>query len=140
MSKQKIKYEQSAMAVVLYENKILCTLEEIYGKSVLSLPKGHVETGETVLETAIRECFEETDIILTSEEAVKELKPYSYSFKTPDGHQICKSLNPVLFRLSKEQSPRAKEKRILEVKFMDVNAFINECPYDNVVNLVKTCL
>ena len=125
------------MAVVLLDGKILCTVEEIYGKPTLSLPKGHVEVGETIVETAIRECFEETDITLSTGNVVKELEPFSYTFTTPDGQQIYKSLCPVLFRLNLEQTPHTKEKRILETKFMDVDDFLRECPYDNVVNLVK---
>ena len=70
---ENVQYEQSAMALVLFDDKILCTVEEIYGKNVLSLPKGHVEEGETALETAIRECFEETDVILTINDAVEQL-------------------------------------------------------------------
>ena len=136
----KIKYEQSAMAVVLCGGKILCTVEVIYGETVLSLPKGHVEEGETITEAAIRECFEETNVELSLKDAVMPLEPYSYDFTTPEGQRICKTLCPVLFRLSKEQAPCAKEKRILEAKFLDINEFLGECPYDNVVNVVKTCL
>lgn len=140
-TKENVKYEQSAMAVVLFNDKILCIVEDIYGKNVLSLPKGHVEEGETVLETAIRECFEETDVILTTNDAVEQLEPYSYNFTTPQGQQICKTLYPVLFRLNKEQVSRAKEARIREVKFVDVAEFVRNCSYDNVRNLVeKYCL
>ena len=126
------------MAVVLCNGKILCTVEEIYGKPALSLPKGHVEEGETATEAAIRECFEETDVKLCQQNAVKLLKPYSYTFTTPEGQQICKTLSPVLFRLDQEQTPRAKEKQIREVKYMNVDDFVSECSYDNVRDLVKT--
>ena len=128
------------MAVVLCHGKILCTVELIYGKHVLSLPKGHVEIGETVTDAAIRECFEETDVRLSKEAATKLLEPYNYSFTSPNGQQICKTLSPVLFQLPAEQTPRAKEKRILEAKFVDINEFLSECSYDKVVNLVKSIL
>ena len=138
--KDKIKYEQSAMAVVLCKGKILCTVEIIYGKPTLSLPKGHVEEGETVIDAAIRECYEETGVKLCQEAAIKQLEPYSYTFTTPNGQIVCKTLSPVLFHLNREQTPIAKEKRILEAKFADVNEFLRECAYENVVNLVKNCL
>ena len=138
---ENVKYEQSAMAVVLFDGKILCTVEDIYGKNVLSLPKGHVEAGETVLETAIRECFEETDVVLMPDDAIQQLEPYSYSFTTPQGQKICKTLCPVLFRLSKEQTPRAKERRIREAKFVEVAEFARNCSYDSIRALVeKYCL
>ena len=135
--KEQIKLEQSAMAVVLCNGKILCIAEDIYGKTVLSLPKGHVEKGETITEAAIRECFEETDVRLSLKDAVKQLEPYSYGFTTPEGQHICKTLCPVLFRINKEQPTCAKEKRILEAKFMSTDLFLQECSYDNIVNLVK---
>ena len=64
-NKQFDSIEQSAMAVVLCKGKILAIVEDIYGRKVLSLPKGHNEQGETLLQTAIRECFEETNIVWT---------------------------------------------------------------------------
>ena len=137
MNKQKPKIETSAMAVVLCRGTILCTVEEIYGKPVLSLPKGHVESGETILQTAIRECYEETDVTLCPEMAVKTLKPYTYTFTTPNGQQTCKTLYPVLFNLTEQQTPRAKEHKIREVKYMDIDEFVRECSYDNVRALVK---
>ena len=120
------------MAVVICDNKVLATVEDIYGRKVLSLSKGHVESGETVLDAAIRECFEEADVTLNKQQAVKVLSPYSYSFTTPNGVEISKTITPVLFRLSVEQSPHAKEKRISEAKFMDIDEFLRQCCYDNV--------
>ena len=120
------------MAVVICCDKVLATVEEIYGKPVLSLPKGHVEQGETVLEAAIRECFEETDVQLNKQHAIRELPPYRYEFTAPNGQKICKTLCPVLFRLGQEQTPCAKEKRILTAEFMPIDQFVQNCPYDNV--------
>ena len=120
------------MAVVICGDKVLATVENIYGKSVLSLPKGHVEQGETVLVAAIRECFEETDVKLHGQDAVKELPSYSYGFTTPDGVEIRKTITPILFRLSVQQSPRAKEKRISKAEFIPIDEFAQNCPYDNV--------
>lgn len=72
--------EESAMAIVFYENKILATKELIYGNEYLSLPKGHIEQGETKIETAIRECFEETNIKVEQEDLVKALEPFEIRF------------------------------------------------------------
>ena len=132
MSDAAIKKETSAMAVVICNGMVLATVEEIYGKPVLSLPKGHVEAGETVLDAAIRECYEETDVQLGEQDAVRELASYSYNFTTPDGVVICKTITPVLFVLKSLPTPRAKEKRMLEAKFIEINDFLQECSYDNV--------
>lgn len=79
-NQHEIKLEQSAMAVVLLDDKILTTKELIYGKEVVSLPKGHVEPHEELVDTAIRECFEETNIVITKNDLVQQLTPHTYEF------------------------------------------------------------
>ena len=122
--------------MVVCGDKVLATVENIYGKPVLSLPKGHVELGETVLDAAIRECFEETDVKLGEQDAVRELPSYSYGFTTPDGVEICKTITPILFVLKSLPTPRAKEKRISKVTFMPIDEFTQNCPYDNVRKII----
>ena len=128
------------MAVVICQDKVLATVENIYGKPVLSLPKGHVEDGETVSVAAIRECFEETDVKLDGHDAVRELPSYSYGFTTPDGVKICKTIVPILFVLKHMPTPRAKEKRIIKAEFMSIDEFVRNCPYDNVRNIFENLL
>lgn len=129
--------EQSAMAVVLCKGKILATVEDIYGRNVLSLPKGHNEQGETLLQTAIRECFEETNIVLTEENMVKALTPYSYQFSTPSNKLVQKTIAPFLFEVESEGQPIAKEKRMISVGWMEISEFLQKCSYDNVKAIVK---
>ena len=131
------KCEKSAMAVVLYHDKILATNELIYGKETLSLPKGHKEENETILDTAIRECFEETNIVITKDNFVRELPPYSYEFLTPSDQLVRKTIVPFLFRVDREGTPLPKEKRIISVQWMDMEEFIEKCTYENVTNIVK---
>ena len=56
----KLQIEESVMAIVIYHHEILYIKELIYGMPKFSLPKGHIEDGETKIECAIRECYEET--------------------------------------------------------------------------------
>lgn len=132
-----IKLEQSAMAVVVLGDKLLTTKELIYGKEVVSLPKGHVETNEELVDTAIRECFEETNVIITKNDLVRQLTPHTYEFITPQNKAIRKIVTPFLFRVTETGTPMAKEPRILEVKWMNVDLFTQLCPYDAVKALVK---
>ena len=135
-NKQFDSIEQSAMAVVLCKGKILATVEDIYGKQVLSLPKGHNEQGETLLQTAIRECFEETNIVLTEENLVEPLIPYSYQFSTPSNKLVQKTIAPFLFKVENEGQPIAKEKRMISVQWMEISEFLEKCSYDNVKAIV----
>lgn len=128
--------ETSAMAVVLCHGKILATNEMIYGKETLSLPKGHREDGELLVETAIRECFEETNIVITKENLVRELQGFSYEFITPLGLSIRKTIVPFLFEAESEGEPLAKEKRMISVEWMDKDVFLNRCTHENVKTVV----
>lgn len=139
-NKQFDSIEQSAMAVVLCKGKILATVEDIYGRNVLSLPKGHNEQGETLLQTAIRECFEETNIVLTEENLVKALVPYSYQFSTPSNKLVQKTIVPFLFEVESEGQPIAKEKRMISVGWMEISEFLQKCSYDNIKAIVKAIL
>ena len=135
-----VKIEESAMAVVIYHDKILTTNECIYGKETLSLPKGHREENEMLLEAAIRECFEETNIVITKDNLVMELSPYSYEFLTPSNQFVRKTIAPFLFRIMREGEPLSKEKRIISVQWMPVVEFISKCTYESVKKIVTQIL
>lgn len=134
--------EFCAMAVVFLNGKILATREMIFEKEAVSLPKGHVEAGETFLETAIRECFEETNIVLSRDELVRELTPYSYEFSWPtdEAARIRKTIVPFLFEAKQAGEPMSKEERVLSVQWMEVSDFLEKCSYENVRTLVKSIL
>ena len=100
-----VKLEESAMAVVVYHDRILTTNEVIYGKETISLPKGHKEENENILDTAIRECFEETNIVITKDDLVMQLPSYSYEFLTPSDQFVRKTIVPFLFRVDCEGIP-----------------------------------
>lgn len=130
--------ELSAMAVVLFGKKILATNESIYGKETLSLPKGHNEEVETLVETAIRECFEETNIVILKENLVKKLPSFSYEFLTPENKFIRKTIVPFLFASETEGKPLPKEERMISVEWMDKEEFLEKCTHENVRTVVKS--
>lgn len=128
--------EESAMAIVFYENKILVTKELIYGNEYLSLPKGHVEKGETKIETAIRECFEETNIQIKKKDLIKELDPYEIRFINHYNKFVKKRIYPFCFRIKNAGSPQTKEKWIVAAQYMDINEFLKKASYDNIKEMV----
>lgn len=135
-----VKIEESAMAVVMCKGKILTTNEMIYGRKIISLPKGHTEKNETSLEAAIRECYEETNIVINITDLVKKLTPFTYEFLTPSNQRIRKTLIPYLFETNDFGDPLPKEERMIAVQWISVDEFLSLCPYENVKNTVKECL
>lgn len=134
------KFETCAMAIVLCENKILSISELVFGRKVLSLPKGHQEKGEDIVDTAIRECFEETNILLKKENMTSALTPYSYNFTLPKGQAIRKTVHPFLFIVDDYGTPLAKEETMISVDWIDIDDFLNLCTYDSVKKLVNEAL
>ncbi len=133
----RVKLEESAMAVCICNGKILATNELVYGSEKLSLPKGHVEEKETSLDASIRECYEETNIVITKANLVKKLTPYGYEFLTPSNKLIRKTIIPYLFKVNDFGKPIPKEERMVSVMWMDIDEFLSLCPYDNVKDVVK---
>ncbi len=132
-----IKVEESAMAIVLCKDEILYTVEDIYGKMALSLPKGHIEKGETHIDTAIRECKEETGIVLLKDNFVREGKPYSYKFVDSHHNIVKKIIYPVLFRQRLKGEIKYNEKRVVEIGYKKLYDFYSKCTYDNVKIMIS---
>lgn len=133
--------EESAMAIVFYKQKVLATVEEVYDRPTLSLPKGHIEPGETKLEAAIRECFEETNEIITKDNFIGDLKPFDITFISHQNKLIKKTIYPLIFRVDKMGNLKAKEERIRKVKYLNIGEFLLKCTYENVKTMIMeaTC-
>lgn len=131
-----VSVEQSAMAVVVCKNKILTTRESVYGKIAVSLPKGHVETDESVVDAAIRECFEETNVTVNKKNVAALLTPFEVRFTDHHMRLVLKTIAPVLFVTDQYGSPLSKEERVLSVEYIDINEFMQSCSYENVKKVI----
>lgn len=69
-----MKYEKSCGAIIFDEDKILVIQQK---KGHWGFPKGHVEEGETEVETAIREIKEETNLDVEINEKYRYVETYS---------------------------------------------------------------
>ncbi len=129
--------EYSAMAAVFCgDNLLLATVENIYGNSVLSLPKGHIESGETPTQAAVRECREETGVTVSECEAISAATPFETRFMDHKGRKICKTITPVIFQIPDLRAVCPSEERIEKVSYMSIASFLRECTYDNVKSVV----
>lgn len=135
-----MKKEQSAMAVVFLGNQILATKELIYGKVRLSLPKGHIEQGETTIDCAIRECFEETNCQLTKNQCIQSLEPFRVNFLNSENEEVEKSIYPIVFQIDAMPHLQIKEERVLDISFMSIESFLENASYENVIQIVKQAM
>lgn len=132
--------EESAMAIVFYKDKILTTVEEVYERPTLSLPKGHIEEGESKLDAAIRECFEETNEVITIKNYIGEIKSFEINFINHNNKLVKKIIYPLIFRIDKPGELSSKEERIIKVKYLNVGEFLMKCTYDNVKIMIMEAM
>lgn len=131
-------FEKSAMAIVLCNDFVLATHEMIYGKLTISVPKGHIESGEDEIEAAIRETKEETGVKISKENFVKKLEPFEIKFVNHYNQEVIKTIYPVVFVVDKIMETKITEERVLKVEFMEIAEFIKLCRYDNVKEIVRS--
>ncbi len=107
--------------IIVKDNKVLLVYQN---NDVWGFPKGHMEEGETEIETAIRETKEETNIDVE----IDESKRYELSYITDRGVDktvvlfLAKPLNNIIIKQDKE---------ITEVRYVDFNEAFDIINYDN---------
>ena len=123
-----MKHEKSCGCIVLNSKHQVLLVHHNAGH--WGLPKGHVEEGETEIETAKREVKEETNI------DVEVNSNYRYSMNYSPEKGIMKE---VVFFLARSISDNLKEQieEVQEVKWFDFDDAINTITYDNSKELLR---
>lgn len=117
-----MKKEKSCGCIVINDkNEILLIL---HNAGHWDFPKGHVEDGETEIQTAIREVKEETNI------DVEVNEEYRYSTKYSPKEDVIKEVIYFLARnISNERQAQLEE--VSEVKWFSMEDAIDKITYDN---------
>ncbi len=92
-------------------------------------PKGHMEEGETEIETAIRETREETNI----ESYVTSEKRYSISYPIKNG--IPKEVVYFVGKTDGVINPKNQEAEVAEILFVDIDKVRDTLTFDNLKEL-----
>lgn len=114
-------------AIIIKDGKVLLVHQN---NDVWGFPKGHMEEGETEVETAIREVKEETNLDIE----LDENKKYELSYTTDCG----KYKTVVLFIAKPISNDIVKQdNEIEEVRYVDFNEAFNIINYDNLKDMWK---
>jgi bis(5'-nucleosidyl)-tetraphosphatase len=106
-----MKYEKSCGAIVVDDGKVLLVK---HNAGHWDFPKGHVEEGETEIETAIREVKEETNIDIKIEKENKYISEYS-----PKENVMKTVIYFIGEKVGGEDKPQIEE--VSDVEWVDVN-------------------
>ena len=116
-----LKKEKSCGCIIIEKDKVLLIQQT---KGHWGFPKGHVEAGETEIETAIREVKEETNLDVE----INENKRYTMKYITDKG-----TLKQVVLFIAKKinGNERYQESEIKSMKWVTFEDAIKTITYDN---------
>jgi 8-oxo-dGTP pyrophosphatase MutT (NUDIX family) len=107
------------------------------GKESLTLPKGQVERGESLDQTAIRECREETGLTVKPGPKLGEIS-YIYSRRETEGSLLRIIKKVYFFLMEYESGHEAPQKgEIDEVIWMPIEQARERCSYENERALIE---
>ena len=117
-----MKKEKSCGCIVINDRNEILLIHHNAGH--WDFPKGHIEEGETEVQTAIREVKEETNI------DVEVNEEYRYSTKYSPKEDVIKQ---VIYFLARNISDnrQAQLEEVSEVKWFSMNDAIEKITYDN---------
>lgn len=133
---EKIIREFSSGGVVLKKNKWLITkssISDLYPNSVWRLPKGWIDEGETLEETAIREVKEEGGV---KAKIIKKIETIRYFYIAPDKGKILKFVTFYLMEWIKD-FPEGFDGETSEIKWLSFDKAYKLLSFSNEKQILK---
>lgn len=124
-----MKKEKSCGAIIFYNNQVLLIKQH---QRFWGFPKGHIEDGETEVETAIREVKEETNVDIVVEESLRFENHYITDTNI-DKTVIFFVAHPI-----DNMNIVAQEAEIKDVKWIDAEKVEETLTFDNLKELWRT--
>ena len=123
-----MKKEKSCGAIIINDGKVLLIHQT---NDVWGFPKGHVEDGETEVETAIREVKEETNLDIE----IDKNKRYEISYLVKEN--IPKTVIYFIAKTVGNINIVKQDSELLDAYFEDINKAVNIINHDNLKELWK---
>ena len=125
-----MKYEKSCGCVVFDNRKVLMIQ---HNEGHWDFPKGHVESGETEVQTAIREVKEETNIDVN----VKPKYRYTTEYSPKEG-----VLKEVVYFIATKESDECKpqETEVQKVEWVGIDEAVDRVTFDVTRNVLKKAI
>ena len=122
--------ERSCGCIIIEDNKVILVQET---EGHWGFPKGHVEKGETDIETAKREIKEEINL----EVEIDENKKYELNYMTPKGNEK----TVILFIAHKSGGIfKVQETEVKNAKWFSFDEALEKLTYDSVRDVFKKVL
>lgn len=130
-----MKKEKSCGAIVFYlkENKEQILLIKHSNSGHWSFPKGHVEVGETEVETAVREIKEETGVDAVIDTRFRTVVTYSPK------KDVIKDV-VYFFATTENYETKNQEEEVAEVRWVDIDKALGSVSYKNDKELVRKAI
>lgn len=130
-----MKKEKSCGALVFYlkDNREQILLIKHSNSGHWSFPKGHVEAGETEVETAVREIFEETGVNANIDTRFREVVTYSPK------KDVLKDVI-YFFATTDNDATEKQESEVSEIMWVDIAKALNCVSYRNDKELITKAI
>ena len=130
-----MKKEKSCGALVFYlkDNREQILLIKHSNSGHWSFPKGHVEAGETEVETAVREIFEETGVNANIDTRFREVVTYSPK------KDVLKDVI-YFFATTDNDATEKQESEVSEIMWVDIDKALNSVSYSNDKELITKAI
>ena len=128
----------SCMAIVIAKANDGLKVLQLNSEGEWVFPKGHVEKGESYLDTAIRELKEESGICVTQRDCLGEVDEFRFFF---DGENAVKVIKVFAFLINEMQIINYnKDECFIDGGWFDTSLAIKQLKHDDARNALKKAL
>jgi len=130
-------HRSSAGGIIIHEGKVLLIKSPLRG--AVSFPKGTIDEGETVEQTAVREVKEETGYDTIILDTIGDI---TFEFDWTDGEHYIKTVTFYLMKLANDNAPEPnlQHGEDFENYWVDIDQALNELTYDDTKDILKKAL